>query len=504
MAGSSVLTLLASLIAAYAGYRLYLGYALRLVAQQHGCQPATRYKHMDPVFGLDIFLRTGDAISKNTFLVEHQRRYDTYGHTFESLNLGSHAVSSIHPENLRAVFSKNAADWGVQPLRLHNMGPFCGAGFITTDGTDWKVSHDMLKPCFHRSNISDFSHLEEHFQILLAQVPKDGSKFDLQPYLLNLYLDLNTLFSFGEPIGMLSGTPSSHAEGFLDAFQAGFNGCGLRIALGPLNFLMPKGSWLKACDKVHKFADTYVDRALEYRGKVDSVEHSHDESKRRTLLFNMAEATDDRILLRNQAVQAMMAATETTASLISHVIRNLASHPAVADQVRVEALAVGDKPLDFDSLPRIRSLQHVITETLRLYPVFPQNNRVALRDTILPVGGGPDGTAPVFAPAGTLFDVCFATLHRDPKVWGADADEFVPSRWENDYSPPPFTFLPFGAGPRQCLAQQKATMEASYIVSRILQEFSRIKSEDEKPYQAQVALTAKSAHGCPVSLTPKT
>lgn len=47
-------------------------------------------------------------------------------------------------------------------------------------------------------------------------------------------------------------------------------------------------------------------------------------------------------------------------------------------------------------------------------------------------------------------------------------------------------------------------MEVSYIVSRILQEFSGIKSEDEKPYQAQVALTAKSAHGCPVSLTPAT
>ncbi|KAI2463008.1 cytochrome P450 [Annulohypoxylon bovei var. microspora] len=504
MTAVSPLALLASSVAAFAAYRLYLTYTRRLTVQQHGCQPAARYKHKDPVFGLDIFLRTGDAISKNQFLVEHQRRYDTYGHTFESLNFGSHGVSSIHPENLRAVFSKNAADWGVQPLRLHSMSPFCGTGFITTDGSDWKVSHDLLKPGFHRSNISDFGPLEEHLQTLLGQIPKDGSKFDLQPYLLRLYLDLNTLFLFGEPVGILSGTPPSHAEGFLDAFQAGFNGCGIRIALGPLSFLMPKGSWLVACDKVHKFADIYVDRAIEYSNKINSVEHSQEKTKRRTLLFNMAQATADRTVLRNQIVQAMMAATETTASLISHVIRNLASNPIIATQVRAEVLAVGDKPLDFDQLPRIKSLQHVITETLRLYPVFPQMNRVALKDTILPTGGGVDGTAPVFAPAGTLFDTCFATLHRDPKVWSPNANEFCPSRWENDYSPPPFTFVPFGAGPRQCLAQQKATMEASYIVSRILQEFSGIKSEDEKPYQAQVALTAKSAHGCLVSLTPAT
>ncbi|KAK6074250.1 cytochrome P450 [Seiridium cupressi] len=114
------------------------------------------------------------------------------------------------------------------------------------------------------------------------------------------------------------------------------------------------------------------------------------------------------------------------ASLISHVIRNLASNPTIAAQVRAEVLAVGDKPLDFDQLPRIKSLQNVITETLRLYPVFPQNNRVALKDTILPAGGGSDGNAPVFAPAGTLFDACFATLHRDPNIWGPNADEFVP------------------------------------------------------------------------------
>lgn len=186
MTALSLLSLLASAIAAFAAYRVYLAYTLRLKAQQLGCQPAVRYKHKDPIFGLDIFLRTGDAITKNTFLVEHQRRYDTYGHTFEALHFGSRAIYSVHPDNLRAVFSKNAADWGIQPLRLHKMSPFCGVGFITTDGSEWKTSHDLLKPGFHRSNISDFSRLEEHLRILLDQIPKDGSQFDMQPYILKL------------------------------------------------------------------------------------------------------------------------------------------------------------------------------------------------------------------------------------------------------------------------------------------------------------------------------
>jgi cytochrome P450 len=61
--------------------------------------------------------------------------------------------------------------------------------------------------------------------------------------------------------------------------------------------------------------------------------------------------------------------------------------------------------------------------------------------------------------------------------------------------------MPFGAGARQCLAQQKATMETSYIAVRMVQEYKEIRSEDDRTYQAQVALTAKNANGCLVSLT---
>jgi cytochrome P450 len=318
---------------------------------------------------------------------------------------------------------------------------------------------------------------------------------------------MNTLFLFGEPIGMLSGSPPPHAEGFLDAFQIGFNGCGMRIALGPLRFLFPKGSWLKACEKVHEFAGVYVARALEFRKKHLFDFSARDEAspaKQRTLLYNMALQTDNRTNLRDDIIQAMMAATETTASLISSIIHMLATHPSMFEKLRSEIFSLGATPLTFENLGRSRYLQNVITETLRLHPVFPQNNRIALRDTVLPTGGGPNGTAPVFAPAGTLFDTCFATLHRDKKIWGPDADEFRPSRWAADatFSPSLYQFMPFGAGVRQCLAQQKATMEASYVIARMAQQFKEIRSEDNRPYQAQVALTAKNANGCQVALVP--
>lgn len=186
MAASSLLSLLVAFIALLLAYRIHAAHALRLKIKKHGCQPAPRYKHKDPIFGFDIFLRTGDAITKNTFLAEHQQRYNKYGHTFEALNFGSRAIYSIHPENIKAVWSRNAENWGIQPLRLHNMQPFCGSGFITTDGPAWKSSHDVLKPGFHKANISDLAPIEDHLRVMLDQIPKDGSKFDLQPYIFKL------------------------------------------------------------------------------------------------------------------------------------------------------------------------------------------------------------------------------------------------------------------------------------------------------------------------------
>lgn len=75
-------------------------------------------------------------------------------------------------------------------MRLHIMKPFCGIGFITADGPEWKISHSLMKPSFHKSNINDFAPLEEHFQLMLDQIPKDGSTFDLQPWILKLVIHL--------------------------------------------------------------------------------------------------------------------------------------------------------------------------------------------------------------------------------------------------------------------------------------------------------------------------
>ena len=128
-------------------------------------------------------------------------------------------------------------------------------------------------------------------------------------------------------------------------------------------------------------------------------------------------------------------------------------------------------------------------------------NRVALTDTTLPVGGGPDGRSPIYVRAGTMFDTAFYVLHRLPSIWGSNALEFDPERW-NHFKPGAWEYVPFGGGPRGCVGRQKAFTEASYVVVRMMLTFRRIESRDSSDWTGQVQLTAKNVHGCKVSLTP--
>ncbi|OHW98293.1 n-alkane-inducible cytochrome p450 [Colletotrichum incanum] len=117
-------------------------------------------------------------------------------------------------------------------------------------------------------------------------------------------------------------------------------------------------------------------------------------------------------------------------------------------------------------------LNWFIKETLRLYPPIPMNIRVANKDTFLPVGGGPDGSAPIFVTAGQEVAYQSFSTHRRKDLWGEDADQFRPERWEAVR--PHFRYLPFNAGPQICPVQQFALLETSYVIVRFLQEYSRL------------------------------
>ena len=173
----------------------------------------------------------------------------------------------------------------------------------------------------------------------------------------------------------------------------------------------------------------------------------------------------------------LVAGRDSTASLLSWTIFLLAKNPAILAELRSHILAdfgYHHEPLQHDTddtdqqsanasatstlsanaLKQCTYLQHVLLETLRLHPIIPMNSRVAVRNTILPTGGGPDGSCPVAVRKGTLVNFSVYVMQRREDIWGADSDQFRPERWMGrkvDSS-----FMPFGAGPRVCIGRMCA------------------------------------------------
>jgi hypothetical protein len=168
---------------------------------------------------------------------------------------------------------------------------------------------------------------------------------------------------------------------------------------------------------------------------------------------------------------------------------------------------------------------------LRLYPPVPVNFRTALRDTVLPTGGGPDGKSPIIVLKGKTVAFCPYALHRRPDLYGIDAASFQPERWDEDM---PLLFdsinakwgyIPFGAGPRTCLGSESmllqcwgrsmltqiaivdfALTEAAYTVVRLLQELPRIQLPDSETAkypgaeEQDMTLVLAIGKGCKVSI----
>ncbi|CAJ2507308.1 Uu.00g084940.m01.CDS01 [Anthostomella pinea] len=103
--------------------------------------------------------------------------------------------------------------------------------------------------------------------------------------------------------------------------------------------------------------------------------------------------------------------------------------------------------------------------------------------TTLPTGGGPDGKFPVFVKKGQAVAYCVYVMHRRKDIYGEDAEKFRTERWEGDElkNIHNYAYLPFNGGPRVCLGQEFALLEASYTIVRLMQLFPKIEVPSTEP-----------------------
>ena len=290
--------------------------------------------------------------------------------------------------------------------------------------------------------------------------------------------------------GLLQRSAVGNADGFAEAFNTAQDYLASRSRAQNFYWLVNPKEFQDANKRVHEVVDHYVRLALEHK--------KHPEKKEAGSRYIFAEAlaadTDDPKLLRDNMLNILLAGRDTTASLLSSTFFYLARYPHVWDRLRREIISqFGDSKhptgeITQTKLKDIPYLRHVLNEgtfflsssfffflfffsspcaqdtnriVLRLLPPVPLNFRVATKDTSLPVGGGPDRTAPVYVQKGTIIAYSVYAMHRRQDFYGPDAHLFRPERWEEN-GKHGWEYLPFNGGPRICLGRKFLVYSAEF------------------------------------------
>jgi cytochrome P450 len=468
-------------------------------AKAQGCEEPTTLQQ-ESFLGYGMLRDSFQALRNATYLRLGKQRFDENGDTFAFKQLGKFGVLTNDPINVKAILSSQFQDFGVGKRRAEAFEPLIGHGIFTADGASWEKARKLVRPSFARGQLDDVSAFEPHLQNFFASLPRGAETFDLQPLFQSLTLDVSTDFLFGESTNVLgSAKAASAGRSFANAFDNAQKTVVSAFALGSAGWLDPRSNFREDQKTVEDFMSGYVEKAL----SKEEDQTTDEENGRYSFASEFAKLTDDRAMIRGGLLNLLLAGRDTTASLLSNLFFMLARRPDIysklAEEIR-STISTGGQAPSLEDLKSMKYLRACINESLRLHPPIPRNSREALKDTTLPVGGGPDGTAPILVPKGTQIGYQVFSMHRRKDVYGEDADEFIPERWTERNLRPGWAFLPFNGGPRICIGQHFALNLASYVVCRLVQRVERVESCDEGPWEEGLGITCSTKNGTWVRL----
>ena len=303
-----------------------------------------------------------------------------------------------------------------------------GMGSLRADGKDWHEARTLLRPSFAKGEMNDIHRFETHYQSFLQLLPADGAAIDLQGLLSRLSMDTATDLLFGRSSGSLSTSEDSEAARFSSAADIALQAVFRDISVQTFGKLLDHQDSKGAREYVHKAVDRYVQEALENRPK--GLGHAHaagKTAKRKGYVFleNLMETTNNADTLRNQSLSALYGGRDTTSSLLSTLLYVLARRPDVWERLRREAQTLCGQPPNQETIKNVPYLSHSISECkslpcvwyaeyviqtnlltkpfqlLRLHSVNSRKTPAgAIKDTILPRGGGADGSSPILVRKG--------------------------------------------------------------------------------------------------------
>jgi cytochrome P450 len=363
-----------------------------------------------------------------------------------------------NPDDVRHVLQDNARNYHKSPL-YDKLRLFLGNGLLTSEDDLWLRQRRIAQPAFHRQRVTALAGV-------MAEAARDAAA------------GWQTFASAGRPVDvdeeMMRLTRTVVVRALLGADLGPFTST-IDEAWAIVNQHVGESFWsLGFADKwpTPKNRRFQAARAV-LRGAVDHVitERRRNPSDSADLLTMLMSARDEETgeamsdeQLRVEVTTFLLAGQETTSLALTWTWYLLSQNPRARQRLEDELDTVLDgRPPEYPDLANLPYLRMVIDESMRLYPPAWGFSRQALADDRL---GG------FRLPRGWLAFVIPYVLHRLPAFW-TDPEAFDPGRFSPERSAdrPKFAYIPFGAGPRQCIGNQFALIETQLIVATFAQAY---------------------------------
>ncbi len=415
------------------------------------------------------------GLLKNPLKAIHQMTTQ-YGDIFAlPLYKKSQIVFVNHPDYVKH-FLKDSQDAysrgkAVKQSAITGLDKFLGNGIFMSDGDDWEAQHKLLKGLFSTTAIESTLPIIEEELGKLTQ--KWQSQIEQNP-LVNVEHDLNILM-----LRIMLRTQICANKTFDDhAIYEALTGRMEASSVKSLFWFQLKSSLLKPFGKNYQYKkhDQYLAKLenIAFGLVEDLIAHKYQPNGLFQLL--LADYEQNKITktnIRDQFMNFVFAAFDTTATAITWTLYNLAANTNVQQKVRQELQQslelIPHKHLAQLQLP---FLQMVMKESLRLYPPVWSYAREAASDDV--VNG-------FQIHAKSIVVISSYSLHRHPKYWQS-GNEFDPSNFEKEqFKGKNFAYIPFGQGKRMCIGRALADYQMQIIVGSIINQFELTTNNNVQP-----------------------
>ncbi|CAB3360551.1 Hypothetical predicted protein [Cloeon dipterum] len=413
---------------------------------------------------------------------------------FHKTQILFHPLILVHsPEAVQAILSRNKhAEKG---FIYKGLKALLGEGLITSKGSRWHAHRKLITPTFHFNILESFLDVfvRRSKELMTRLKEKEGTEcFDISPYTQRLTLDFICETAMGTPIQAQSNERLEIVSAIHKLEEIGIYRMIRPWLLSDWIFMFTKKGreQIKYKNILHSFTDKVIkerkqliEQQKKEEGKLAVVKEGEESDfgrKKRAIFMDLLiESSDNGNLLTDEDIREevntfMFAGQNTTQLAINYCLFLLGNNLEIQEEVFQELDSIfqgSDRDPTMDDLREMHLLERCIKEALRLFPSVPVIARTLTEDQPMGKHTLPKGADVLILPY---------VLHRNPEQFPDpekfNPDNFLPENIKNRHA---FSYIPFSAGPRNCIGQKFAMLAEKTILSTILRRYI-VKSADTR------------------------